>query len=67
MPDHVLVVGETLVVAAAIRLTVLAVKEDRVLLGVTAPGLIVRGGPPGVRRKRRPRRTATPSPLPSEN
>jgi hypothetical protein len=67
MPDHVLVVGDTLVVAAAIRLTVLAVKEDQVLLGVTAPGLIAGEGPPGVRRKRRPRRTATPAPLPSEN
>jgi hypothetical protein len=67
MPDHVLVVGDTLVVAAAIRLTVLAVKEDQVLLGVRAPGLIAREGPPGVRRKRRPRPTATPTPLPSEN
>jgi sRNA-binding carbon storage regulator CsrA len=67
MPDHVLVVGDTLVVAAAIRLTVLAVEGDSVILGVTAPGLSRREIPPGVRQKRRPRRTATPTPLPSQN
>jgi hypothetical protein len=67
MPDHVLVVGDTLVVAAAIRFTVLAVKEDQIILGVSAPGLSAGGGPPGVRRKRRPRLAATPTPPPSEN
>jgi Global regulator protein family len=67
MQDHVLKVGETLVIDAGIRLTVLAVQEDHVLLGVTAPGLIGREGPPQVRQKRRSRLMVTPTPLPSEN
>jgi len=67
MQDHVLGVGEALVIDAGIRLTVLSVKEDHVIVGVTAPGLIGRGGPPQVRRKRRPRLMVTPTPLPSQN
>jgi hypothetical protein len=67
MPDQVLVAGDTLVIAAAIRLTVLAVKEDQVLLEVSEPEVIGRERSSGVRRKRRPRLTVPPTPLPSEN
>ena len=36
MKDHVLRVGEELVIQGHIRLTVLAVEEDEVVLGITA-------------------------------
>lgn len=66
MQDHTLKVGEAAVLDGDVRLTVLAVEEGRVVVGVTAPGLIGVEGPPEGRPKQRPRLVATP-PLPSEN
>ena len=37
MQEHVLKVGEELVIEGDIRLTLLAVEADEVLLGITAP------------------------------
>ena len=65
MQDHALRVGEELVIDCGIRLAVLAVKEDRVVLGLTTPE------PDGVMgqefHQRRPRPMARPTPVPSEN
>jgi hypothetical protein len=66
MPDHVLRVGEELVIEGRIRLTILAVEEGKILFGITTAA-----EPSGVRgpvaRQRRPRMAAVPVPLPSDN
>ena len=64
MNDHVLRVGEELVIPGHIRLTILAVEEDKVVLGITAEPNHVRGP---VDRQRRPRLTAVPLPPPNDN
>jgi hypothetical protein len=65
MQDHVLRVGEELVIEGRIRLTILAVEEGRVLFGIAA------AQPSGVRgsvaRQRRLRMAAVPVLLPSDN
>jgi hypothetical protein len=64
MQDHVLRVGEELVIPGHIHLTILAVEEGKVVLGITAEPNHVRGP---VGRKRRPRLTAVPLPPPNDN
>ena len=65
MQEHVLEVGQELVIEGGIRLTLLAVEAGEVLLGVTAPQPGDGGDP--VARQRRPRLAAVPLPVPSEN
>lgn len=43
MQDHTLRVGEELIIADHIRLTILAVEEGKVVLGLTAEPTAVRG------------------------
>ena len=43
MQDHTLQVGEVLVIQGLVRLTILAVDQDEVLLGITADPNCVRG------------------------
>jgi hypothetical protein len=64
MQDHALRVGEELVIPGHIRLTILAVEEDKVVLGITAERNGVRGP---VARPWRPRLAAVPVPLPNDN
>ena len=64
MQDHALRVGEELVIQSHIRLTVLAVEEDEVVLGITAEPNGVRGPVAG---QWRPRLTVVPVPLPNDN
>ena len=45
MQEHVLEVGQELVIEGGIRLTLLAVEAGEVLLGITAPGPGGVGGP----------------------
>jgi hypothetical protein len=65
MQDHALRVGDELVIDGRIRLTILAVEEDRVVFGLAAaePGGV--SGP--VAGHRRHRMAAVPGPLPSDN
>ena len=65
MQEHVLKVGEELVIEGGIRLTLLAVEAGEVLLGVTAPQPGDGGGPEA--RQRRSGLTVMPRRLPSEN
>ena len=58
-------VGEEIVIEGRICLTILAVEEGRVFLGIAAAEPSDVRGP--VVRQRRPRRTAVPVPLPSDN
>src|SRR5262245_17815050 len=67
MQPQVLRVGETLVMDEDIYLTVLAVKGDSVVLGVTAPGPTDPGGAAEVRRRRPARPRPSPAPLPREH
>ena len=64
MNDHALRVGEELVIPGHIRLTILAVEEDKVVLGITVE-------PNGVRspvvRQWRSRLAAVPVPSSSDN
>ena len=60
MKDHVLRVGEELVIPGHIRLTILAVEGDEVVLGITAEAGGVRG--PAAR----PWLVAVPVPLPDD-
>jgi hypothetical protein len=64
MQDHALRVGEQLVIQGHVRLTVLAVEEGEVLLGITPDPNGVRGP---VVRPGRPRRAAVPAPLPDDD
>jgi hypothetical protein len=70
MQAHTLGVGEELVIAGGIRLTVLAVAAGEVLLGLTAPEPSDGGGPPAVGLGPRsapfqgPRGTRDPGPPP---
>ena len=64
MNDHVLRVGEELVIPGHIRLTILAVEEDKVVLGITAEPNGVRSP---VRRQWRSQLTAVPMPSPNDN
>jgi hypothetical protein len=57
-------VGEELVIQGHIRLTILAVEENAVVLGITAE---LNGGRGPVARQRRPRLPAVPVPLPHDN
>ncbi|HEY7312219.1 MAG TPA: hypothetical protein VH643_22835 [Gemmataceae bacterium] len=64
MQDYVLRVGEELVIPGHVRLTILAVEEDRVTLGVTDEPDGVRGP---VGRKRRSELEVVPVPLLDDN
>jgi sRNA-binding carbon storage regulator CsrA len=64
MQVHALRVGEELVIPGHIRLTILAVEEGKVVLGITAEPNHVRGP---VDRQRRPRLMAVPLPPPKDN
>jgi hypothetical protein len=64
MQDHALRVGEELVIPGHIRLTILAVEEGKVVLGITAEANHVRGP---LDRQRRPHLTAVPLPPPNDN
>jgi hypothetical protein len=64
MQDHSLQVGEELVIQGHIRLTILAVEEDEVFLGIIAEP----NGMPGlVARPQRLRLMAVPVPLTNDN
>jgi hypothetical protein len=65
MQEHVLGVGEEIVIEDDIRLTILAVEAGEVLLGVTGTEPSDAAGPEG--RQRRPRLTARPVPPASDN
>lgn len=64
MQDHALRVGEQLVIEGHARLTILAVEEGKVVVGIT-PDLNGVCGP--VARQLQPRLAAVPLPLPSDN
>jgi hypothetical protein len=64
MQDHLLRVGEELVIADHIRLTILGVEEDEVFLGLTAEANAVPGP---VACPWRLRLMAVTEPLPSNN
>ncbi|HEY7310199.1 MAG TPA: hypothetical protein VH643_12625 [Gemmataceae bacterium] len=64
MQDHLLRVGEELVIQGHVRLTILAVEADKVVFGITAEPNSVRGP---VARPWRPRRAVVPVPLPNDN
>ena len=64
MKDHVLRVGEELVIPGHIRLTILAIEEGKVVLGITAEPDGVRGP---AARPWRPRLAVVPVPLPNDN
>jgi hypothetical protein len=64
MRDHALRVGEELVIQGHVRLTILAVEQGRVVLGITAEPNGVRGP---AARAWRPRLAAVSVPLPSDN
>jgi hypothetical protein len=64
MQDHALQVGEELVIQGYIRLTVLAVEEDRAVLGITAEP---NGERSPVVRQWDPWLAAVPVPSPSDN
>jgi hypothetical protein len=64
MQDHALRVGEELVIPGHVRLTILAVEEDEVVLGITAEP---DGVPDPVARPWRPRLAAVPVPWPNDN
>ncbi len=65
MQDHALRVGDELVIDGRIRLTILAVEEDRVSFGLAAAEPGGMSGP--VARRRRPQVAAVPVPSPSDN
>ena len=58
MQEHLLEVGDELVIDGGIRLTILAVVTGEVILGITAPQPSDVGGAEA--RQRRPRMTARP-------
>jgi sRNA-binding carbon storage regulator CsrA len=58
MQDHTLQVGEELEIQGHVRLTILAVDQDEVLLGISAEPNSVRGP---VARQRRIRQMAVPA------
>jgi hypothetical protein len=64
MQDHALRVGEELVIQGHARLTILAVEENGVVLGITAEPDGVRGP---AARPWRPPLAAVPVPLPNNN
>ena len=64
MQDHSLRVGEELVIQGHVRVTILAVDQDEVLLGITAEPNSVPGP---VARQRRDWLTAEPVPLANDN
>jgi hypothetical protein len=64
MKDHTLQVGEELVIQGHVRLTILAVDQDEVLLGISAEPNSVRGP---VARQRQDGLTAEPVPLANDN
>ena len=64
MQDHSLRVGDELVIQDHICLTILAVEEDEVILGITAEP---NGVPGPMARPWRLRPMAVPAPLPSDN
>jgi hypothetical protein len=64
MQDHSLRVGEQLVIQDHVCLTILAVEEDEVVLGITTQPNSVRGP---VDRQKPTRLTTGPVPLPSDN
>jgi len=64
MQDHALRVGEELLIQGHVRLTILAVEEDKVTLGITAEPDGVRG-PVGC--KRRSELVVVPVPLLDDN
>ena len=65
MQDHALRVGDEVVIEGRIRLTILAVEEDRVFFGLAAAESTGVSGP--VARRRRPQVAAVPGPVPSDN
>ena len=64
MQDHSLRVGDELVIQDHIRLTILAVEEDEVFLGITAEPT---GLPGPVARPWRLRLIPVPEPLPNDS
>ena len=64
MQTPALRVGEELVIQGHVRLTVLAVEEDGVVLGITAEPDAVRSP---AARPGRPRMAVVPVPLPNDN
>jgi hypothetical protein len=67
MQDHSLRVGDELVIQDHIRLTILAVEEDEVFLGITAITAELNCVPGPMARPWRLRLMAVPAPLPSDN
>jgi hypothetical protein len=67
MQDHSLRVGDELVIQDHICLTILAVEEDEVILGITAITAEPNGVPSPMAHPWRPRLMAAPAPLPSDN
>ncbi len=63
MPDHLLRVGEEVVIEGVLRLIVLAVKQGMVVLGIAATELKGAQGPSACQRK--PSRITLP--VPSDN
>jgi hypothetical protein len=64
MQDHVLHVGEELVIQGHVRLTILAVDGDEIFLGITAEPNDVQGS---VIRQLRLKPMAVPAPLADDN
>ena len=64
MQDHALRVGEELVIQGHARLTILAVEDNEVVLGITAEPDGVRGP---AARPWRPRLAVVPVPFPNDN